>query len=103
MGIEPHHDGIGVFSRYEGEGGDAGSTPSHRQDRALFFIKALLHGACKLQQASVARAFLDAGELVQILDSHTTATIPISVIYPPNKQLNSRVRVFIDWLIERLS
>lgn len=54
-------------------------------------------------QASVARTFLEAGELVQILDSHTTATIPISVIYPPNKQLNSRVRVFIDWLVERLS
>lgn len=53
--------------------------------------------------ASVAARFLESGELVPVLESITKATIPISIIYPPNKQLNARVRVFIDWITERFS
>lgn len=53
--------------------------------------------------ASVAARLFESGALVRILDEHTGYQIPISVIYPPNKQLNARVRVFVDWIVERLS
>lgn len=53
--------------------------------------------------ATVVARLLETGALVPILENHTHSTIPISVIYPPNKQLNARVRVFVDWIVERLS
>ncbi|MFK3774437.1 LysR family transcriptional regulator [Pseudomonas sp. NPDC089406] len=53
--------------------------------------------------ASVAARLFESGVLVPILEKHTCATIPISVIYPSNKQLNARVRVFVDWIVERLA
>jgi len=52
---------------------------------------------------SVARPFLESGELVALLSPYTQTAIPISVIYPQTRQLNSRVRVFIDWVVELLS
>ncbi|GLO12358.1 LysR family transcriptional regulator [Pseudomonas putida] len=53
--------------------------------------------------ATVAAHLFETGALVPILEDHTNANIPISVIYPPNKQLNARVRLFVDWIVERLS
>ncbi|NIE74135.1 LysR family transcriptional regulator [Pantoea sp. Ap-967] len=52
---------------------------------------------------SVVRPFLESGELVALLSPYTQSTIPISVIYAQTKQLNARVRVFVDWVVELLS
>lgn len=41
-----------------------------------------------------------AGQLVPILRSFPPPSMPISVLYPQNRHLSSRLRVFIDWLIE---
>ena len=53
--------------------------------------------------ASVAARFIRSGELVTVMDDMTNLRIPISVIYPPTRQLNVRLRLFIDWLAERFS
>lgn len=53
--------------------------------------------------ASVADRFIRSGQLVTVLDEMTQLRIPISIIYPPTKQLNVRLRVFIDWITKRLS
>jgi DNA-binding transcriptional LysR family regulator len=42
------------------------------------------------------------GRLVEVLSDHPVPSWPISVVYPPHRQLSPRVRVFIDWLIELL-
>jgi LysR family transcriptional regulator, regulator for bpeEF and oprC len=42
------------------------------------------------------------GRLVQVLSDHRVPSWPISVVYPPHRQLSPRVRVFIDWVIELL-
>ncbi|WP_434605948.1 LysR family transcriptional regulator [Pseudomonas sp. D2-30] len=42
------------------------------------------------------------GRLVQVLTEHPVPSWPISVVYPPHRQLSPRVRVFIDWVIELL-
>lgn len=52
---------------------------------------------------SVVRPFLESGELVALLSPYTQSVIPISVIYPQTKQLNARVRAFVDWVVERLA
>lgn len=41
-------------------------------------------------------------ELVGVLDDWTEEREPRSILYPPSKKLNARVRVFIDWLTEYL-
>jgi DNA-binding transcriptional LysR family regulator len=38
------------------------------------------------------------GRLVSILDAWRPSPMPISVLYPENRQLSPRVRVFIDWV-----
>jgi len=45
-------------------------------------------------QAAVAE-----GKLVLLLDDWRTRSIPIHVIYPPNRYLSAKVRVFIDWVV----
>jgi DNA-binding transcriptional LysR family regulator len=41
---------------------------------------------------------LKAGKLVEILPDCPPEPMPVSVLYPQNRQLSTRVRVFVDWL-----
>ncbi|WP_263263444.1 LysR family transcriptional regulator [Pseudomonas sp. RIT-PI-S] len=45
---------------------------------------------------------LAAGTLVEVLPQHPVPAWPVFAVYPPHRQLSSRVRVFIDWVIEVL-
>lgn len=40
---------------------------------------------------------LAAGRLVQVLADYSVPKVPVSVLYPRNRQLSPRVRLFIDW------
>ncbi|MFT9096723.1 MAG: LysR substrate-binding domain-containing protein, partial [Gluconobacter cerinus] len=40
------------------------------------------------------------GRLVEVLPDFPPTPTPLSVLYPSNKQLSPRVRVFVDWLVE---
>jgi DNA-binding transcriptional LysR family regulator len=42
---------------------------------------------------------LKRGTLVEVLANHPPALTPVSLLYPRNRQLSPRVRVFIDWLM----
>lgn len=42
---------------------------------------------------------LEAGSLVHVLPEFPPTSTPVSLFYPPNRQLSPRVRVFIDWLV----
>jgi DNA-binding transcriptional LysR family regulator len=43
-------------------------------------------------------ADLAAGKLVEVLKAFPPTPSPVSLLYPHNRQLSPRVRVFIDWL-----
>lgn len=43
---------------------------------------------------------IEKGELVEVLPDYPPPTIPVWVLYPENRHLSSRVRVFADWLAE---
>lgn len=49
------------------------------------------------------RPYVERGELVPILTDWRPAAYPFHVLYPPNRHLSNRVRVFIDWLVERFA
>ncbi|MGK6316864.1 LysR family transcriptional regulator [Neorhizobium sp. DT-125] len=45
-----------------------------------------------------AEADLKSGKIVEVLPDYLPTPTPVSVLYPRNRQLSPRVRVFIDWL-----
>jgi DNA-binding transcriptional LysR family regulator len=44
-----------------------------------------------------AAADLEQGTLRQVLPNHPPPSVPVSLLYPRNRQLSPRVRVFLDW------
>ncbi|MEB2400822.1 MAG: LysR family transcriptional regulator [Alcaligenaceae bacterium] len=52
---------------------------------------------------ATARTHLESGELVRVLEDWETPSSPVSVVYPPAKRNNQRVRLFVDWVVKRLS
>ncbi|WP_413458511.1 LysR family transcriptional regulator [Herbaspirillum huttiense] len=49
-----------------------------------------------------ARAALENGALVEILRPWRPPAYPFHVVYPQNRHVSQRLRVFIDWLLESL-
>jgi DNA-binding transcriptional LysR family regulator len=50
--------------------------------------------------AFIAQSHIDAERLVPVLADWTSDNVPISIVYSPNRHLSTRVRVFVDWMIE---
>jgi DNA-binding transcriptional LysR family regulator len=42
------------------------------------------------------------GTLVTVLADYPPSPSPVSLLYPRNRQLSPRVRVFIDWLVREM-
>lgn len=45
---------------------------------------------------------LASGALIEVLAEFTPPPVPVSILYPSNRQLSPRIRVFIDWLASTL-
>jgi DNA-binding transcriptional LysR family regulator len=41
------------------------------------------------------------GRLVRVLADYATPSAPVSILYPRSRQLSPRVRLFIDWMVQR--
>jgi len=48
------------------------------------------------------QAELADGRLREVLPECRPAPMPVSLLYPHSRQLSSRVRVFVDWVLERM-
>jgi DNA-binding transcriptional LysR family regulator len=66
-------------------------------------LKAAALAGCgiALLPAFIAGSALDAGELVPVLQKYHAPEISLYAIYPPTRHLSSKVRLFIDFLVER--
>lgn len=53
--------------------------------------------------AYTAKPHIDSGALVPILADWQPSPYPFHVVYPPNRYLSNRLRVFIDWIADRFS
>ena len=51
----------------------------------------------------MARGPITEGRLVPILLDWCTGPKPLHIVYPPNRHLSNKVRVFVDWLAELFS
>jgi LysR family transcriptional regulator for bpeEF and oprC len=43
---------------------------------------------------------LTSGSMVELLSSTPPPSLPMTVLYPPQRQMPARLRVFVDWLVE---
>ncbi|MGV2126558.1 LysR family transcriptional regulator [Agrobacterium vitis] len=50
----------------------------------------------------MAASLLASGELVQVLADWRREPLPLYIVYPPNRHLSNKVRVFVDWLVKLL-
>lgn len=48
------------------------------------------------------RDALEKGTLVRILPEWQRSPMPLHIVYPPNRHLSNKVRVFVDWLAKLL-
>lgn len=112
--LENGHKVVGYFSAATGEAWPLRFRNRSGEKQVLNFdiaandsaslINLLVHGMGIGQtHVSVAKHFIQSGQLVPILEDLTNTQFPVSIIYPPTKQLNARLRIFIDWMLERLS
>ncbi|GAB2837438.1 putative multidrug efflux transcriptional regulator CeoR [Pseudoduganella ginsengisoli] len=65
------------------------------------YIAAGLAGLGVVQMSTFALDdYLADGRMVQILSDWTTDPIPIHVVYPQNRHLSAKVRVFVEWVAD---
>lgn len=50
-----------------------------------------------------ARPHLESGALTQVLAEWSRPRHPLHILYPPSRHLNARLRVFVDWVVERFA
>jgi len=43
------------------------------------------------------------GDLVEVLTDWHSTPVPLYIVYPPNRHLSNKVRVFVDWLVRLLA
>lgn len=55
------------------------------------------HGVMQMPYFLV-RGHLEDGTLRQVLAEWDTPPVPLHVVYPPNRHMGSRLRVFVDWV-----
>lgn len=51
----------------------------------------------------MAEAHVARGELVTLFDGWSVDSMPIYVVYPPNRHVSAKLRVFIDWVADLMA
>lgn len=107
-----HHQAVGFFSRgydssypfecrVDGEVKEYDLPSWISVNEARAYIASALSGCGLIQLPRLdTQQYLDSGELVEVLADYPSPGIPISVLYPSQRLLSPRVRVFVDWVGE---
>ncbi|GAA0769672.1 hypothetical protein LRH25_02455 [Ideonella azotifigens] len=91
--LHPH--GRGFSPRYL----QARGTPKHPSELlpAAAAPRALAgHGVVGYRAAP----YLQSGQLREVLADWSRPLTPLHLVYPGNRQLNAKLRVFVDWAVE---
>jgi DNA-binding transcriptional LysR family regulator len=65
------------------------------------YLAAGIAGLGIIQAPSISvQSAVGSGQLVALLEDWHSDVYPTSILYPPNRFLSSKVRVFVDWVVE---
>jgi len=68
------------------------------------YVAAGLAGLGLIQGTSYMVApYLETGALRRVLPDWQGLVLPLHVVFPPNRHIGNKVRVFVDWVVERLA
>jgi LysR family transcriptional regulator for bpeEF and oprC len=68
---------------------------------ATAYLSAGLAGLGLMQLATyMLQPYLESKQLELILEDWTSSPIPINVVYPQNRHLSAKVRVFVEWVAD---
>ncbi|MDB5364630.1 MAG: LysR family transcriptional regulator [Rhodospirillales bacterium] len=68
---------------------------------AQVYVAAGLQGQGVIQAPTfMVQDHLRSGALVQVLPDWHVENLPMHIVYPPNRYLSNRLRVFVDWVAE---
>lgn len=110
--LEQKHHVLGYFSSLSGRPFPLYFTHGEEQleiqgrtavavNESTAHLTALLTGLGISQTFSfMVKPHIRSGGLVPLLKDWTRSRHPLQVVYPPNRHLNAKLRVFIDWVAE---
>lgn len=110
--IEQNHKLVGFISTRTGKAvpatfGDGATLMQVEANAFLSVNEGNAHLAAGLSGVGIihsfdfkVRPYIASGHLVPILESWRPAPYPYHVVYPQNRHLSQRLRLFIDWLAE---
>jgi len=76
-------------------------APAFLVNDSMAHVNSVLAGVGVGQILSVAaRPHIESGALVPLFEDYEGPRHEMHVVYPPARHLNSRLRVFVDWLVE---
>ncbi|MGF0539911.1 LysR substrate-binding domain-containing protein [Agrobacterium sp. ES01] len=113
--LETKHHSVSYFTggnnrtmafNFEREGEKLEIDPRHVvavNDARSYLTAALAGLGVALVPSFMAAEFIKKGELVQVLPDWQSDPIPLYIVYPPNRHLSNKVRVFVDWLVRLLA
>jgi DNA-binding transcriptional LysR family regulator len=89
-----------VFEK-DGERFEIGGRYKVAVNESNAHVAAVLSGLGISQVAAfAAQPHIASGELVEVLRGWQHPSIPMHVVYPPNRHLSARVRAFVEWTAE---
>jgi LysR family transcriptional regulator for bpeEF and oprC len=112
--IEDSHTTVKYFARngrpYPHEFMKGGEKVEVNAKHQVSVNESNAHFACVLAGLGIsqvarfqAAAELESGELVEVLPEWTAPSVPLHVVYPPNRHLSAKVRAFVEWVAELLA
>lgn len=110
--IEAEHRVVGYFSartgrmvpmdfKRNGESIEVAGRPIVSVNDSNAYLAAALAGLGILQAPTfMLQPHIDRGELQAVLADWCADPIPLHIVYPPNRHLSTKLRVFVDWVAE---
>jgi LysR family transcriptional regulator for bpeEF and oprC len=72
-------------------------------DASAYLAAGLAHLGVVQLTCSMAAPLIKRGAVTRVLEDWQAESLPLYVVYPPNRHLSHKVRVFVDWVVELLS
>lgn len=69
-------------------------------DASGYLNAGLAHLGAMQLTCFMAAPLLKSGQIVRVLEDWQAEPIPVYVVYPPNRHLSSKLRVFVDWVVD---
>lgn len=71
-------------------------------DASAYLAAGMAHLGVVQLTCFMAASLLKTGAMVQVMEDWQAEALPVYVVYPPNRHLSSKLRVFVDWVVELL-